>query len=561
MRLGVVAKVVLALVVLLLAFAGNATFMLLSIHRARQGVVANEAYLELGSAVDSAWKSLNDFAPALGRGAAVRLDPNLPLALRMGRKHLDGALGAIDRYLEKEPGSPRRADFEARRSQIAALATELDAVSGELGASAVAVDPKARSEFESHFAMLTHSLNRMRRPLRGESGQIAQRLSDDEETALSMAVALGAAGLAVVGAAFIFTLRTLRPLGVLRTRARQVASGDYVQRTGVTSQDEIGDLARELDAMAAAIQEREQRLIRSERLATVGRMAAQIAHEVRNPLASIGLNAELLGDELGGDGEEGRRLIGSIIGEIDRLTEITETYLRFARLPRPKLDHEDLGAIVASVVDMARGELAQDGIEVVVDVASGLPEVAADEAQLRQALINLVRNAREAMREGAPAGAPRRLEIAVGMEAARVVLRVRDHGPGIEKTNLERIFDPFFSTKERGTGLGLALVQQIVVDHGGQIDVATAPGQGTTFSLAFPAATPQSEPAAAPEPPPAAASRSLAGGGAVGFGLAPIAQAPVEAGEREVQGGGIGGAEGESAFEGRGGGGRLAGGG
>jgi two-component system NtrC family sensor kinase len=545
MRLGVVAKVVLALVVLLLAFAGNATFMLLSIHRARQGVVANEAYLELGSAVDSAWKSLNDFA----------------LALRMGRKHLDGALGAIDRYLEKEPGSPRRADFEARRGQIAGLAAELDAVSSELGASAVAVNPKARSEFESHFAMLTHSLNRMRRPLRGESGQIAQRLSDDEETALSMAVALGAAGLAVVGAAFIFTLRTLRPLGVLRARARQVAGGDYAQRTGVTSQDEIGDLARELDAMAAAIQEREQRLIRSEQLATVGRMAAQIAHEVRNPLAAIGLNAELLGDELGGDAEEGRRLIGSIIGEIDRLTEITETYLRFARLPRPKPDREDLGAIVASVVDLARGELAQDGIEVVVDAAPGLPEVAADEGQLRQALINLVRNAREAMREGAPAGAPKRLEIGVGLEGGRVVVRVRDHGPGIDKANLERIFDPFFSTKARGTGLGLALVQQIVVDHGGQIDVATAAGQGTTFSLAFPAATaeaPEGEPGAA-EPSPTINPRSLAGGGAVSVGPAPIAQVPVQPGERQVQGGGIGGVEDQRALEGRGGGGRLAG--
>src|SRR6266540_1734068 len=337
MRLGVSGKVALALVVLLLAFAGNATVTLMSIHRARQGVVANEAYLELGSAVDAAWKSLNDFAPALGRGAGVRPDPNLPLALRMGRKHLDGAIGAIDRYLEKEPSSSRRADFESRKTQIGSLAAELGTLSNELGTAAATLDPKARGEFESHFASLTHSLNRMRRPLRGESGLIAQRLSDDEETALSMAIVLGAGGLAVAGVVFIFTMRTLRPLGVLRARTRELAGGDYARRTGVTSHDEIGDLAREFDAMAGALQEREQRLIRSERLATVGRMAAQIAHEVRNPLASIGLNAELLGDEVtdnnGGDGGEAKRLVGSIIGEVDRLTEITETYLRFARLP------------------------------------------------------------------------------------------------------------------------------------------------------------------------------------------------------------------------------------
>ena len=97
MRLGVLGKVMLALGVLLLAFAGNATFTLLSIHRARQGVVANEAYLELQGSVDAAWKSLNDFAPALGRGTASRLDPNLPLALRMGRKYIDDELGSFSR--------------------------------------------------------------------------------------------------------------------------------------------------------------------------------------------------------------------------------------------------------------------------------------------------------------------------------------------------------------------------------------------------------------------------------------------------------------------------------
>src|SRR5690242_14266728 len=120
MRLGVFGKkVLLALVALLLVFAGNATFTLLSIHRARQGVAANEAYLELQGAVDAAWKALNDFVPALGRGGTgARLDPNLPLALRMGRKQLDDALSAIDRYLEKEPSSSRRPDFEAKRRQI-----------------------------------------------------------------------------------------------------------------------------------------------------------------------------------------------------------------------------------------------------------------------------------------------------------------------------------------------------------------------------------------------------------------------------------------------------------
>src|SRR6201986_152223 len=192
MRLGVSGKVLLALSVLLLAFAGDATFTVLTIHRARQGVLANEAYLDLQGSVDAAWKSLNDFAPSLGRN--MRLDPNLALAFRISRKDLDEAVAAIDRLLDKETASGRLPAFEATRKQILTLKQQVDALAAEAGAAEGNASPKARPEFESHFATLTHSLNRLRRPLRGESGQIDQRLSDDEETALSMALGLGAAG-------------------------------------------------------------------------------------------------------------------------------------------------------------------------------------------------------------------------------------------------------------------------------------------------------------------------------------------------------------------------------
>jgi two-component system NtrC family sensor kinase len=478
MRLGVSGKVFLAYTVLLLVFTANATFTLLVIHRARQGVVANEAYLDLQGSVDAAWKSLNDFAPSLGRN--LRLDPNLALAFRMTRKHLDDAAGAIDRYVQKEPSAFPREDFEVKRRQVAALKEQAAALAGELGAAEVANDPRARPEFESHFATLTHNLNRMRRSLRGESGQIAQRLRDDEETALQFAGGLGGVGLLIGIVAFVIILRTLRPLRVLRARAQQVAGGDYARRIAVSSHDEIGELVREFDLMAAAIQEREQRLIRSERLATVGRMAAQITHEVRNPLASIGLYAELLGDEIAEKGPEPRRLLSSIASEVDRLTEITENYLRFARFPEAKLEAEDLGAIATSVLEFSRAELAQAGIALDLQVADGLPEVSADESQLRQALLNLVRNAREAMTAGG------RLRVVVDAGDGGVRLRLSDTGSGIPEADLAKIFDPFFSTKDKGTGLGLALVQQIVAEHGARIDVESPTGQGTTFTLTFP---------------------------------------------------------------------------
>jgi len=498
MRLGVSGKIFLAYTVLLVAFTANATFTLLVIHRARQGVVANEAYQDLQGSIDAAWKSLNDFAPSLGRN--LRVDPNLALAFRMTRKNLEDAAAAIDHYVQQEPSAFPREGFEIKRRQVASLKEQAATLAGELSGAEVAKDPRARPEFESHFATLTHNLNRMRRSLRGDSGQIAQRLRDDEEAALQFAVGLGGVGLLIGIVAFVIILRTLRPLRVLRARARQVAGGDYARRTAVASHDEIGELVREFDAMAAAIQEREQRLIRSERLATVGRMAAQITHEVRNPLASIGLYAELLGDEIAEKGPEPRRLLSSIASEVDRLTEITENYLRFARFPEAKLESEDLGAIVASVLEFSRAELAQAGISLDLEIANGLPEISADESQLRQALLNLVRNAREAMagggrlrvavqavpgaREGADDGAPETVDRA---SRDQVRLRLSDTGSGIPEADLAKIFDPFFSTKDKGTGLGLALVQQIVAEHGGRIDVESTPGQGTTFTLTFPA--------------------------------------------------------------------------
>jgi len=252
--------------------------------------------------------------------------------------------------------------------------------------------------------------------------------------------------------------------------------------------------------MAAAIEEREQRLIRSERLATVGRMAAQITHEIRNPLASIGLYAELLGDEVHAQGAEPKRLVAAITSEVDRLTEITETYLRFARLPRPKLEREDAAAIVTSVAEFSRAELGQAGISLEIGIEPRLPEVAADENQLRQAVLNLVRNAREAM----PGGG--KLRVHVGLSPRGLVqITVGDSGPGIAAEHLAKIFDPFFSTKEKGTGLGLALVQQIVAEHGGRIEVQSEPGVGTTFVLTMPVLPPAMKGASAAAPAPAQA--------------------------------------------------------
>jgi signal transduction histidine kinase len=468
MRFGVSAKVILAYAVLLLAFAATSLFSLRYLHGARQEVLANLYLLDVQSALDASWRHLSrieqEGKPALAGNHFVN-----------ARERLRGARGMIEEFLTREPRFPQRADFEKYLQEIA----KLDALTtGTQSALAFFDERKEPASKFPPVERLKDEIDVFRKRLHDDRRRVVDEISQKEERAVSGVLALGLTGLLVAIGTVFFMWRTLRPLQILRMHAQQIAGGDYGRRIGVRSRDEIGDLAREFDAMAQALEEREQRLIRSERLAGVGKIAAQITHEIRNPLASIGLYAELLGDELPDELKEARRLLTSISGEVDRLSEITESYLRFVRLPKPKLEPEDPGALVTAVMEFSRAELSHAGIALELEVAPGLPEVAADENQIRQALLNLVRNAKEAMSSGG------RLRVAVAPAGpGRVSITVADSGAGIPAEHVDKIFDAFFSTKEKGTGLGLALVQQIVAEHGGRIEVSHPPQGGTAFVL------------------------------------------------------------------------------
>ena len=224
------------------------------------------------------------------------------------------------------------------------------------------------------------------------------------------------------------------------------------------------------------------RLIQTERLAAIGRMAAHVTHEVRNPLSSIGLNIDMLGDEVQGAGPESERLLESIHQELERLESITEEYLRLARLPEPSLNPEDPRHLIHDLAEFVRREMDASGVELRLDLAAQLPEVAMDEPQLRQALLNLLRNAREAM----PNGGVAKVEAMRYDDGVRI--QVHDEGTGIGEEEREHVFDLFYTTKERGTGLGLPLTQQIVVAHGGEIACKPRHPQGTIFEIWLPAA-------------------------------------------------------------------------
>lgn len=333
------------------------------------------------------------------------------------------------------------------------------------------------------------------------------RLSDAAEQTQRRSAELTLAATLVaclLGVATAFNARrALEPLSRLRDRARAVARGDLAHVEIAARPDEIGELAVEFERMVGAVKARDEALrkaneekLQGERLAAIGRMAAHVTHEVRNPLSSMALNAEMLADEVSSLGEEARepaRLVRAIQKEIDRLTSITEEYLRVARLPRPRLERDDLATVVSDAVTFVQLEMESARVTVNTHIARDLPAVLLDEAQVRQVLLNLLRNAREAME--AARVETRSLIVRVERRAVDgrdgAVFTVADSGPGLSDEVRAHLFELFYTTKERGSGLGLPLTREILRAHGATIDADRAPpedGGGARFTVWFPAA-------------------------------------------------------------------------
>jgi len=477
MRIGVSGKVFAAYAALVVVFVASSALTLAYMNRASKRVVASQLLLDVQARLDGAWRPLKEFPATSTR----RPDPRRALAFARASAALSQALIALDRFSETGPHLAELRSLPAHRGSVAGLSGRLSELGDHLATFESSSHENERIAFLGSLATLTAQMDRVKRIVREESQRLAERLRADEDNARTLAMILAVLGLSVAVAVALSIVRTLRPLGTLRRRAREVAGGDYRQSMRIDSNDEIGELAREFEAMAGAIQERETKLVRSERLATVGQMASHITHEIRNPLASIGLNAELLADEFEASDSEARRLAEAIAAEVDRLTAITETYLKFVRMPRAERCPEDLAALVRSVVAFSTAELNRSDIRVELSAPTDLPEVMVDESQLRQAILNLVRNAREAMAGGGV------LEISLERRSENwVSIRVGDTGPGIPPADLPRIFDPFFSTKSKGTGLGLALVHQVTSAHAGRIDAFARPGGGVIFEIVLP---------------------------------------------------------------------------
>ncbi len=239
-----------------------------------------------------------------------------------------------------------------------------------------------------------------------------------------------------------------------------------------------------LEDVTEAVRTKEA-LLRSERLATIGRMGAHVTHEIRNPLSSIGLNAEMLMDIVtrpseAPNADDAPSLCQAIVREVDRLSAITEEYLRFVRLPQSDFRPTDLRALLGRIAAFIKRDCEAAKVRLEQSVPEVLPTLMIDADQVRQALLNLLRNGKEAMPEGGVLVLGARQP-----DPTTVELFVRDSGTGIPVEDQERIFDPFYSTKLTGTGLGLALTHQIVADHAAELRVKSTPGRGTEFVISF----------------------------------------------------------------------------
>lgn len=356
-------------------------------------------------------------------------------------------------------------------------------------------DPAARA--------VIRALRRINRAVisasRGVADPIAalnERAASEEKAATMAVMVIGGIALGVSLLMLIMIQLSLRPLGHLRDGVRHIAAGDYSDRVSVRSRDEIGALAGEFNTMAAALEARdetlrEQReaLVRSERLAMVGKMAAQITHEIRNPLSSIGLNAEMLEDELDHSSGEVKPLLGAIQSEITRLTEITENYLRYARFPTPDLEPSALSAEVLTCLRFLQPEIDDAKIELLAPFElmeqAHDHDVSVDSDQLRQAVFNVMRNAMDALRE---CPEPRMIQVQFGVEANSVFVEFTDSGPGLQEEIADGIFEPFVTGKSGGTGLGLSLTQQIIEAHGGRVQVVARSASlgGASFRIELP---------------------------------------------------------------------------
>ena len=281
--------------------------------------------------------------------------------------------------------------------------------------------------------------------------------------------------------------RVTRPVEQLAVAARAVAAGNWDTQVEVRGHDELDELAESFNRMTVELLNQKERLVQTERVAAWRELARRLAHELKNPLFPLQLTVENLvrARELGQMefDEIFRESSRTLLVEISNLKAIIGRFSEFSKMPQPQLQAVQVNEVLRDVAQLFQAQLQSPGKPPIIcklDLDVKLPAIAADQQLLHRVVSNLVLNAMDAMPQGGT------LTLRSKREDGKVIMEVVDTGSGLTPEECERIFTPYYTSRQHGTGLGLAIVQSVVSDHGGKIGVISQPGYGTTFVIELP---------------------------------------------------------------------------
>jgi len=323
-------------------------------------------------------------------------------------------------------------------------------------------------------------------------GVLEEKFTDMRARAVAVFLGITCGGMvaALVVSSFL-AQGVSKPIKRLVYASQQWGKGNLDHRVKSTSKDEIGELAETFNLMASSLKERDdklreytsQQIMKSERLATLGQLAAGVAHEVNNPLGAVLMYTHLVLEDLE-DKDERRNNLEKAVAEASRCRDIVKGLLDFARQTEPKVEQRDLNETLERSLGLVEKQALFQNVKITKDFCSSLPKIFIDVGQMQQVFTNIVLNATEAMQGKGE------LAITTGMagDNKQIEIEFSDTGCGIPAENQGKIFDPFFTTKEvgHGTGLGLAVSHGIISNHRGTIEVKSEPGEGTTFIIRLP---------------------------------------------------------------------------
>ncbi len=441
---------------------------------------------------------------------------------------LEGLKREIVAYelLERAQGGDEARQELVHLEELKSLVARLEAVSLEAIEASTRGRPLALPELAILNELAYEQVSRVIGELHALHRKKFQRTIDDSErrmlliSALYVAFGFGGVLLLLLGNRFLFRSLVL-PVTDLAYAAFQIASGDLSRRVPVRSGDEVGQLStafnqmaerleaheadrlnfeaelerqvrertREAEETAAQLRATQAQLVRSERIAVTGQIAAGVTHEIRTPLNSLAINVQLLRRELSERASppslhETLHTLATVEYEITRINRILEEFVKLARLPAPRIEQVEVGPLVQGTLELLAPQAEAAGICVETPRPLSVAPIRGDPDQLREVFLNLGQNALQAMPNGGVLG----IEVRQNGEWAEIA--VKDTGPGIGEIEQERIFLPFVTTKADGLGLGLAIVRRIVEEHGGGVSCQNRTGGGAVFVVRLPVAGP-----------------------------------------------------------------------